>query len=618
MAHLILDRVLETTTTTGTGIITLNGNVAGFRAFSLLGNGNTTDYLIIDEDRNQWEIGIGTYGSSGNTLSRTTVVLSTNSNNAVNFQTGTKYVKITNAASKTITTDNISTYAQPLDADLTAIAALTGTTGLLKKTAANTWTLDTSAYLTGITSGMVTTALGFTPYNATNPSGYYSSGSNASFGTLSASSTVSGVGFSTYLASPPAIGATTASTGAFTTLSASGAVTLSGGTANGVAYLNGSKVLTTGSALTFDGSNFGIGTSSPSYKLDVNGTGKFSSSSATPLYANSTGASDTIISYAGTGNIILTGVGRSSDNSSKIRFLNNAFSSELSSITETGTSNLAFATATAERMRIDYLGNINIGSGSAAGASGRYLDVQNTGSDANSFALTRYITQQVGSASTTSADVGKNKAGTFFINNNETNLAAAIVLANAGSERMRIDYSGNVFMGKSGQSPTVIGNSFGLSANGVGYNESVSTNTGGTLALWYLNRQSSTGDIFVFRQASAGVGSITVTGSATAYNTTSDYRLKIIFGSVSGSGERIDSLEPVEYEWKSDGLRTRGFLAHKFQEVYPNSVTGEKDAVDADGKPVYQTMQASTSEVIADLVAEIQSLRKRITTLEAK
>lgn len=60
------------------------------------------------------------------------------------------------------------TDAQPLDADLTAIAGLAGTSGLLKKTAANTWTLDTSTYLTGITSGQVTTALGYTPENPAN------------------------------------------------------------------------------------------------------------------------------------------------------------------------------------------------------------------------------------------------------------------------------------------------------------------------------------------------------------------------------------------------------------------------------------------------------------------
>jgi hypothetical protein len=55
-------------------------------------------------------------------------------------------------------------------------------------------------------------------------------------------------------------------------------------------------------------------------------------------------------------------------------------------------------------------------------------------------------------------------------------------------------------------------------------------------------------------------------------------------------------------------------LAHEFKTVYPNSVSGDKDAVAADGKPMYQSMQASTSEVIADLVAEIQSLRKRLAT----
>lgn len=64
---------------------------------------------------------------------------------------------------------------QALDADLTAIAALAGTAGLLRKTAANTWSLDTATYLTGITSSQVTTALGFTPYNATNPNGYITS-----------------------------------------------------------------------------------------------------------------------------------------------------------------------------------------------------------------------------------------------------------------------------------------------------------------------------------------------------------------------------------------------------------------------------------------------------------
>jgi hypothetical protein len=89
------------------------------------------------------------------------------------------------------------------------------------------------------------------------------------FTTLSASSTVSGTGFSTYLASPPAIGGTAAAAGSFTTLTTSSTVTHNGGTANGVAYLNGSKVLTTGSALTYNGTGLGIGVSSASNPLHI-------------------------------------------------------------------------------------------------------------------------------------------------------------------------------------------------------------------------------------------------------------------------------------------------------------------------------------------------------------
>lgn len=79
---------------------------------------------------------------------------------------------LNNDANYATTITNALAVKQPLDADLTAIAALAGTSGLLKKTAADTWSLDTSTYLTSITSGQVTTALGFTPYNATNPSAY--------------------------------------------------------------------------------------------------------------------------------------------------------------------------------------------------------------------------------------------------------------------------------------------------------------------------------------------------------------------------------------------------------------------------------------------------------------
>lgn len=90
MAIVIKDRVKETTTTTGTGTITLAGAVSDYQAFSAIGNGNQTYYCI--DSGSAWEVGIGTYTLSGNTLSRDTVLSSSNANALVNFGTGAKTV----------------------------------------------------------------------------------------------------------------------------------------------------------------------------------------------------------------------------------------------------------------------------------------------------------------------------------------------------------------------------------------------------------------------------------------------------------------------------------------------------------------------------------------------
>lgn len=108
------------------------------------------------------------------------------------------------------------------------------------------------------------------------------------------------------------------------------------------------------------------------------------------------------------------------------------------------------------------------------------------------------------------------------------------------------------------------------------------------------------------------------TSTSTTYNTTSDYRLKSNLQPLENSGVFIDALKPTSFVWTSNGSKDVGFIAHEFQEVSPNSVMGCKDEVNDEGNPRYQTMQASSSEVIAYLVAELQSLRKRIAVLEAK
>jgi hypothetical protein len=109
MPLVLKDRVKETTTTTGTGTVTLAGAVAGFDSFSVIGNANTTYYAIVAQTPGEWEVGIGTYTASGTTLSRDSILASSNSNAAVNFSAGTKDVFVTYPAAEAVTLDDPQT-----------------------------------------------------------------------------------------------------------------------------------------------------------------------------------------------------------------------------------------------------------------------------------------------------------------------------------------------------------------------------------------------------------------------------------------------------------------------------------------------------------------------------
>jgi hypothetical protein len=106
MALVLKDRVKETTTTAGTGTITLDGAVTGFQTFAVIGNGETTYYCIAGQGSNEWEVGIGTYTSSGTTLSRDTVLASSaGGTTKVTFSAGTKDVFCTYPAEKSVNFD---------------------------------------------------------------------------------------------------------------------------------------------------------------------------------------------------------------------------------------------------------------------------------------------------------------------------------------------------------------------------------------------------------------------------------------------------------------------------------------------------------------------------------
>jgi hypothetical protein len=102
MALVVKDRVKSSTTTTGTGTITLGAAAAGFQAFSVIGDGNTTYYTIVDTVNGTWEVGIGIYTSSGTTLSRDTVLDSSNSGSLVNFAAGSKDVFVAYPAERAV------------------------------------------------------------------------------------------------------------------------------------------------------------------------------------------------------------------------------------------------------------------------------------------------------------------------------------------------------------------------------------------------------------------------------------------------------------------------------------------------------------------------------------
>jgi len=177
-------------------------------------------------------------------------------------------------------------------------------------------------------------------------------------------------------------------------------------------------------------------------------------------------------------------------------------------------------------------------------------------------------------------------------------------------EAARIDTSGNLLVGTTvSGSPTTTG--VALKANN--FNE-FRRDAAYVMGIFITN--ANTGPFVEFRQNGSIRGTISTDGSTTAYNTSSDYRLKENVTQISDGLSAVSLLNPVRYHWKENGTPGEGFLAHELQEVIPLAVTGAKDAVDDEGN--IKPQGVDYSKIVVHLVAAIQELSAKNDALEAR
>ena len=300
--------------------------------------------------------------------------------------------------------------------------------------------------------------------------------------------------------------------------------------------------------------SLGIGTSSPSMELDVRNDGA-SGVAEIGVRGGTNGAGVVQISGHGT-----------TYGSTSFDLIQN---SGAAYVLQRANLPLIFGTNGTNRMTIDSSGQVRLGNStptwdttfSSLVTKGGFL-----GSQSASYLYSGQNGYYNGGwkySSTAPATLTEQAAGTHIFYNAASGSAGATI---SWAERMRIDSSGNVLVGKSDASDTVAGGKIasdgrmvqGLDGTGAADFHDFYRGTAGSLAR---------------------VGNIRSSGTTVAYNTSSDYRLKEDDVPMTGATERVKALRPINFAWKLDGSRVDGFLAHEAQEVVPECATGTKDAM---------------------------------------
>lgn len=245
----------------------------------------------------------------------------------------------------------------------------------------------------------------------------------------------------------------------------------------------------------------------------------------------------------------------------------------------------------------DASGNVGIGRTPYASAGYRTLSVQGTNGA---------VVEVMDSAGTLFGRFYSQPTDKVVLQNSR--VTGKIHFAIAAADAMWIDASRNVFVGTSHLAPGYFDNSqtgTTIRADGRIFSNGPDFH--------HLGRNSN-GTVLAFANASAWRGSIDVSGTGTAYVTTSDARLKENVAPLSGAIDRLAQLNPVRFNFKGDDQTVDGFLAHEAQAVVPEAVTGEPDGTDFGGNPVYQGMDAA--KLVPLLTAAIQELTARVAALE--
>jgi hypothetical protein len=423
-------------------------------------------------------------------------------------------------------------------------------------------------------------------------------------------------------ASPAALGSTTPAAVSATTLTTSSTVTFNGGTANGVAYLNGSKVVTSGSALTFDGTNLAT---TGDISLGAGKLLKYSSTAYMTPENNVNGAeistTGVITFKAGTGaseqmRLTSTGLGIGTSSPAYKLDVRGVLGSGNGTITSgfsydsgglVGTfSNHALGVLTNGNVvaKFDSSGNLGLGVTPSAWGSG-YKAIEFGNDSAKTGALfsngtndtwavsntyfngSNFIYKATGTATGYEQAAGQHR----WYNAASGTAGNAITFTQA----MTLDTSGNLLAGTTTASNTP--------SQGITLMQNTSV---GSIGIGHANGTTSGNGYMNFAYNGSAIGSITQDGTtAVQFNTTSDQRLKENITDADSASTLIDALQVRKFDWKADGSHQRyGFVAQELVTVAPEAVHQPEDTE--------QMMAVDYSKLVPMLVKEIQSLRKRL------